>query len=203
MAECWAESVHRPLSPCSWRATTQEVRRATCYIRSAFLSVTSVKEFPLVCACCPLMIRRSPGRPQGSALEKPTGCVAAVEVEGTSLAKMADPGQGPRALPPPGRCGIAERGACTTFHSFRIGIGYAFDDRLQGWNRRSDDAYELNIDRAGVKELFGHPALSRRSMSPTQTALSAPSKSPLAADRQQLEPLEASRGRARWIETGP
>lgn len=43
---------------------------------------------------------------------------------------------------------------------FRIGIGYAFDDRLQGWNRRSDDAYELTLTEQGVKELFGHPALS-------------------------------------------
>ncbi|HUZ53879.1 MAG TPA: PIN domain-containing protein [Streptosporangiaceae bacterium] len=96
----------------------------------------------------------------GFALEKPTGCVAAVEVEGTSLAKMADRARDClRFLLRAVR--IAESGHVQDFQlRFRIGIGYAFDDRLHGWNRRSDDACELALTEQGVKELFGHPALS-------------------------------------------
>ncbi len=112
-----------------------------------------------MCACCPLMIRRCPGRPQGSAWRSRP---AAVEVEGTSLAKMAERARDRvRFLLRAVR--IAESGRVHHFQlRFRIGIGYAFDDRLQGWNRRSDDAYELTLTEQGVKELFGHPALSSR-----------------------------------------
>jgi hypothetical protein len=43
---------------------------------------------------------------------------------------------------------------------FRIGIGYAFDDRVHGWNRRDDDAYELTLTGQRVTELLDHPAMS-------------------------------------------
>jgi len=176
MAECWAErsTDHVPLFVASHNA---EVRRATCYIPVEFLSVTSVKEFPGV-RLLPVDDPQIPRPTPGFSLEKPTGCVAAVEVEGTSLAKMADRARDRVRFLLRAVC-IAESGRVHDFQlRFRIGIGYAFDDRLQGWNRRSDDAYELTLTEQGVKELFGHPALSVP-MSPTQTALSAPSKSPL------------------------
>jgi hypothetical protein len=87
MAECWADrsTDHVPLFGASHSA---EVRKATCYIPVEFLSVTSVKEFPgvrLLSGDDPQIPRPTPG----FSLEKPTGCVAAVEVEGTCLANMA------------------------------------------------------------------------------------------------------------------
>lgn len=158
MAECWADrsTDHVPLFVASHNA---EVRKATCYIPVEFLSVTSVKEFPGV-RLLPVDDPQIPRPTPGFSLEKPTGCVAAVEVEGTSLAKMADRARDRvRFLLRAVR--IAESGRVHDFQlRFRIGIGYAFDDRLQGWNRRSDDAYELTLTEQGVKELFGQPALS-------------------------------------------
>jgi hypothetical protein len=43
---------------------------------------------------------------------------------------------------------------------FRAGIGYAFDDRLRGWNRRDDDACELTLTEQDVEELLSHPVMS-------------------------------------------
>jgi len=152
MAECWADrsTDHVPLFVASHSA---EVRKATCFIPVEFLSVTSVREFPGV-RLLPVDVPQIPRQTPGFILEKPTGCVAA------SLAKMADRARGCvrfvlRAVR------VAESGRVHDFQlRFRIGIGYAFDDRLQGWNRRSDDAYELTLTEQGVKELLGHSALS-------------------------------------------
>ncbi|HEY5989696.1 MAG TPA: hypothetical protein VIV12_25440 [Streptosporangiaceae bacterium] len=93
-------------------------------------------------------------------LEKPTGCVAAVEVEGSSFARMADRARDRvnhllRAMR------IAQSAHIQDFQlRFRVGIGYAFDDRLRGWNRRDDDAYELTLTEQDVKEQLSHPAMS-------------------------------------------
>jgi hypothetical protein len=43
---------------------------------------------------------------------------------------------------------------------FRIGIGYAFDDKLNGWNQRDDHAYELTLTEQAVTELLSHPVIS-------------------------------------------
>ena len=76
----------------------------------------------------------------GFILERPTGCVAAVEVEGSSFARMAD-----RARDRVNHLLRAMRIALSAHVRdfqlrFRIGIGYAFDDRLHGWNRRDHEA---------------------------------------------------------------
>ena len=56
---------------------------------------------------------------------------------------------------------VAQSGHVQDFQvRFRIGIGYAFDDRLHGWDRRGDDAYELRLTEEDVKELLSHPAMS-------------------------------------------
>lgn len=158
MAECWADrsTDHVPLFVASHSA---EVRKATCFIPVEFLSVTSVREFPGV-RLLPVDDPQIPRPTPGFSLEKPAGCVAAVEVEGSSFTRMADRARDRvRFLLRAVR--IAESGRVHGFQlRFRVGIGYAFDDRLQGWNRRSDDAYELTLTEQGVKELFGHPALS-------------------------------------------
>jgi hypothetical protein len=158
MAECWADrsTDHVTLFVASHSA---EVRKATCFIPVEFLSVTSVREFPGV-RLLPVDDPQIPRPTPGFILEKPTGCVAAVEVEGSSFTRMADRARDRvRFLLRAVR--IAESGRVHDVQlRFRIGIGYAFDDRLQGWNRRSDDAYELTLTEQGVKELLGHPALS-------------------------------------------
>jgi hypothetical protein len=43
---------------------------------------------------------------------------------------------------------------------FRIGISYAFDDRLHGWDRRDDEAYELMLTGQDMTELLSHPAMT-------------------------------------------
>jgi hypothetical protein len=158
MAECWADrsTDHVPLFVASHSA---EVRKATCFIPVEFLSVTSVREFAGV-RLLPVDDPQVPRPTPEFILEKPTGCVAAVKVEGSSFIRMADRARDRvRFLLRAVR--IAESGRVHDVQlRFRIGIGYAFDDRLQGWNRRSDDAYELTLTERGVKELLGHPALS-------------------------------------------
>jgi len=42
---------------------------------------------------------------------------------------------------------------------FRLGIGYAFDERLTGWNRRDDEAYDVTLAE-DVSDLLGHPAMA-------------------------------------------
>jgi hypothetical protein len=158
MAECWADKStdHVSLFVASHAG---EVRKATCYIPVEFLSVTSVTEFPGV-TLLPVDDPQVPPPSPWFVLEKPTGCVAAVEVEGTSFARMADRARGRvnhllRAVR------IAQSAHVHDVQlRFRIGSGYAFDDRLQGWNRRDDDAYELTLTEQGAKELLSHPAMS-------------------------------------------
>jgi len=158
MAECWADrsTDHVPLFVASHGA---EVRKATCYIPVEFLSVTSVTEFPGV-RLLPVDDPHVPPPTPWFVLEKPTACVAAVEVEGSSFARMADRAKG-RVNHLLRVMRIAQSAHVHGSQlRFRIGIGYAFDDRLQGWNRRDDDAYELTLTEQGAKELLSHPAMS-------------------------------------------
>jgi len=117
MAECWADrsTDHVPLFVASHSA---EVRKATCFIPVEFLSVTSVREFPGV-RLLPVDVPQIPRQTPGFILEKPTGCVAAVEVEGTSLAKMADRARAACASSS-GPCASLSPGACTTSSSASV-----------------------------------------------------------------------------------
>jgi hypothetical protein len=158
MAECWAERSgdHVPVFVENHAA---EVRKATCYIPVEFLSVASVMELQGV-LLLPVDDPQIPPLTPWFVLDKPTGCVAAVEVEGSSFARMADRARGQinhllRALR------IAEAGRVHDFQlRFRIGIGYAFDARLRGWDRRDDEAYELRLTEQEAKDLPSHHALS-------------------------------------------
>ncbi len=158
MAECWADrsTDHVPLFVARHGG---EVRKAACYIPVEFLSVISVTEFPGV-RLLPVDDPQVPPPTPWFVLEKPTGCVAAVEVEGSSFARMADRARDRvnhllRAVR------IARSAHVQDFQlRFRVGIGYAFDDRLRGWNRRDDDAYELTLTEQDVEELLSHPVMS-------------------------------------------
>jgi hypothetical protein len=85
-------------------------------------------------------------------LASPVGCVAAVEVEGTSLEQMATRAR-ERATHALRILRIALRDDLGINYEqlrFRLGTSYAFDERESGWASREDAAYELNFteDRA-------------------------------------------------------
>jgi hypothetical protein len=88
MAESWADrsTDHVPLFVASHG---REVRHATCYIPVEFLSVTSATELRGV-RLLPVEDPKIPPPSPWFVLAKPTGCVAAVEAEGSSFARMAD-----------------------------------------------------------------------------------------------------------------
>jgi hypothetical protein len=158
MAECWADrsADHVPLFVASH---SREVRHATCYIPVEFLTVTAVAELPGV-LLLPVDDPRIPPATRWFNLEKPTGCVAAVETEGSSFARMAD-----RAKDRVNHLLRVIRIAQSAHVNdsqlrFRIGMGYAFDSKLHGWQRRSDDAYELELTRQDMDELLSHPTMS-------------------------------------------
>jgi hypothetical protein len=129
MAECWADrsTDHVALFVASHAA---EVRKATCYIPVEFLSVTSVTEFSGV-RLLPVDDPQVPPPTPWFVLEKPTGCVAAVEVEGSSFVRMADRAR-ERVNHLLCAVRIAQSGHVHGFQlRFRIGIGYAFDGLRQ------------------------------------------------------------------------
>jgi hypothetical protein len=85
-------------------------------------------------------------------LEPPVGCVARVEVEGTSLDKMRDRARATarRALRL-SRIGLREH---NSLHDrqlrFSLGDSYMFDDGLDGWTAPLDSAYDLELDASLV-----------------------------------------------------
>jgi hypothetical protein len=158
MAESWVDrsTDHVPLFVASH---SREVRHATCYIPVEFLSVTSAMELPGA-RLLPVDEPQIPPPSPWFILAKPTGCVATVEVEGSSFARMAD-----RARDRVNHLLRAVRIAQSAHvHDdqlrFRIGIGHAFDERLQGWDQRDDEPYELTLTEQDVSELLSHPAMS-------------------------------------------
>ena len=42
---------------------------------------------------------------------------------------------------------------------FRLGIGYSFDERLTGWNRRDDEAYDVTLTD-DVSDLLSQPVMA-------------------------------------------
>lgn len=88
--------------------------------------------------------------------EPPVGTVIAVPVQGTSYARMAERAREQaehvlRVLRVALRAhfGIVERQL-----RFGLGEGYAFDDRLSGWQSRPTTAYELSFE-GSLQELVG------------------------------------------------
>lgn len=120
---------------------------ATCYIPVEFLTVQKESQLPDV-RLLPVTHEDIPQQQAPwFALDSPVGCVAAVSVRGTSHARMA------------GRARVAASHALRVLRAamrehrgindeqlrFRLGVGYAFDDRLTGWDRRDDAAYGLTL----------------------------------------------------------
>ena len=158
MAECWTDrsTDYVPVFVASHGA---EVRKETCYIPVEFLSVTSVLEFPGV-RLLPVDDPQVPKPKPWFVLDKPTGSVAAVQVQGSSFARMAVRARD-RVNHLLRGIRVAQSGRVNESQiRFRIGIGYAFDDQLSGWNRRDDDAYELTVTEQIATDLLSHPAMS-------------------------------------------
>jgi hypothetical protein len=158
MAECWADQSTDRV-PLFVASHGREVRHATCYIPVEFLSVTSATELPGV-RLLPVDDPQIPSPTPWFVLDKPTGCIAAVEVEGSSFARMANRARD-RVNHLLQATRIAQSGHVNDSQlRFRIGIGYAFDNRLRGWARRVDQPYELTLTKQDVEELLSHPAMS-------------------------------------------
>jgi hypothetical protein len=154
--ECWAlrPTDHVPLFV---ERHAHEVTRATCYLPVEFLTVTTETQLPGV-LLMPVTDPRVPPAKPWFTLEQPTGCVAAVEVDGTEYGRMAERARA--------RTRNVLRGIRIALGGkvhdrqlrFRLGIGYAFDSRLSGWNQ-PDDAYGITLAE-DTAELLSHPAMS-------------------------------------------
>jgi hypothetical protein len=129
-------------------ANAREVMNLICYLPVEHLTLESelelqgVRLLPLTSDEIP-----KPARPFFS-LEPPVGCVAAVPVQGTNYGRMAERAREEaehvlRVLRVALRAdfAIVDRQLW-----FTLGEGYAFDDRLSGWERRPSAPYELTFD---------------------------------------------------------
>jgi hypothetical protein len=121
---------------------------AVCYMPVEYLSVKSEVEalgIRLLPADDPRVPPSKP-RPMFN-LEKPVGSVAAAEARGTNYGRMADratvvASHALRVL----RITLRENhGIHDRQLRFRLGTGYAFDDRLGGFSQRNDVAYDLTL----------------------------------------------------------
>jgi hypothetical protein len=88
VAECWADR-SADYVPVFVERHAAVVRQATCYLPVEFLTVNTEAQFPEL-VLLPVTDPRVPPATPLFALEQPTGCVAAVEVEGTDYGRMAD-----------------------------------------------------------------------------------------------------------------
>jgi hypothetical protein len=111
--------------------------------------------------------RVPPARPEFS-LEVPIGCVAAVGVRGTSYERMAQRARAVAShalrvlrVAPREHTGIHDRQL-----RFRLGIAYAFDERLSGWRQREDEAYELEFSGNLIELALAQP-VARMPAEPT------------------------------------
>jgi hypothetical protein len=119
-----------------------------CYLPVAHLTV-DVETEVLGMRLLPVDDPRLPREPGFLSLERPVGCVAAVETLGTSYAAMVDRARSAvahvlRVL----RVALREhRGLNDRQLRFRVGDTYAFSERASGRQAPLDVAYELGLDR--------------------------------------------------------
>jgi len=122
----------------------REPINAACYIPVEFLTVNKENEVLGILLLPVNDTRIPPSKPKPAFnLEKPVGCVAAVNTRGTDYGRMAERAKieashALRVL----RVGLREYPGILRF---RIGTGYAFDDRIAGRKQRDDIAYDLTL----------------------------------------------------------
>jgi len=158
VAECWVDRSTDHVPVFVERHAAEVRQAATCYLPVEFLTVNSETQFPGLILLPATDPRVPPASPR-FVLEKPTGCVAAVEVDGTNYGRMAERARERAAHVLRGvRIALGGRVHDRQLR-FRLGIGYAFDERLTGWNRRDDEAYGLTLAE-DVGDLLSHPAMA-------------------------------------------
>lgn len=92
--------------------------------------------------------------------DKPTGCVAAVPVSGSHHGKMAERAKDQARHVLRG-LRIALGGQVDEQQlRFRLGTGYAFDKRLTGWERRKDEAYDVELPEDVLTDLLSNPVMA-------------------------------------------
>jgi hypothetical protein len=145
VGECWTDGKTDHV-PGFIKEHSQEPMDRVCFVPVENLSVTSATDV-LGIRLLPI---DDPGVPTGGlgfSLEKPVGCVAAIAVRGTNHGLMVE-----RARLVAAHALRVMRIALREHHSihdrqlrFRLGIVYAFDDHVSGWQTRADVAYDLGL----------------------------------------------------------
>lgn len=145
VCQCCADRTHDHVQPFI-REHAREVLDLTCYLPVEYLEVTEDTE---VAGLRLLPVTSDEILPQQRhfTLDPPIGCVAAVPVSGTSAARIADRARataehGLRVL----RIALrASPGINDEQLRFRLGEGYAFDERASGWAQRPGTPYEMTL----------------------------------------------------------
>jgi hypothetical protein len=124
----------------------RQILDLVCYLTVEYLSVVEETQL-LQLRLLPLTDASIPRVAHGLSPDKPVGCVAAVDVRGTSYGKMAERARttAEHALRVT-RVGLREHNSVNDKQlRFRLGTAHAFSDQLAGWRSRSDVAYELEF----------------------------------------------------------
>lgn len=158
VAECWADKSTDHVAAFVARHAA-EVTQAVCYIPIEYLTVKDERRLPEI-ALLPVSDSRIPPAHPWFALDKPTGCVAAVPVSGSDYGKMADRARDQtRYLLRGLRVALGGRVHKRQLR-FRLGIGYAFDKKLTGWDRRDDEAYDVELRKDVLTDLLSNPVMA-------------------------------------------
>jgi hypothetical protein len=157
VAECWADRSTDHV-PVFLTRNAAEVEHAACYIPIEFLTVESRTQLPGL-VLLPVDDPQVPPANPRYKLDQPTGCVAVVEVDGSSYGPMAERA-GERVAQVLRSLRIALGGHVHPWQlRFRPGIGYSFGGRLTGWKRHDDEAYSLTL-ATDISDLLSHPAMA-------------------------------------------
>jgi hypothetical protein len=137
---------------------TRDLLALVCYLPVEFLTV-SVETPVFGVRLLPMDDSRIPTGGAGFELDPPVGCVAAVDVAGTSYASMANRARtsADHALRVLRLALRAHRLINDWQLRFRLADNYAFSDALKGWARRSDSAFPLGLGSDLVELAIAQP----------------------------------------------
>lgn len=145
VAKCWVDKETNHV-PDFIKEHNRKPFDLVCFIPVEHLSVPKATEV-LDIRLLPIDNAEVPQAEPYLSLEKPVGCVAAVPVRGTNLKLMAGRARflashSLRVM----RIALREdRGIHDRQLRFRLGMSYAFDDKLSGWGTREDAAFDLEF----------------------------------------------------------
>jgi hypothetical protein len=163
---CWLDKTTDHV-PAFIQSHGREVARSVCYIPVEFLSVAHEMEL-LGIRLLPVDDPRIPALGAWFKLDKPVGCVAAVDSTGTSYERMAERARA-EAAHALRRLRVAlreQRGVNDHQLRFQLAIAFAFDSGGSGWRHRGDIAYELELD-GGVLDLIAEQPVATMPLEPS------------------------------------